>query len=395
MKNTLMPSERLSVVDSLRGFALLGIVLLHNLEHYNIYFKPEFIPSWLQSVDQGVWDTLFFFFGGKSYAIFSLLFGFSFFIQLRNAQKRGDSFKLRFAWRMVLLAMFAQLHAIFYNGDILLLYALVGLFLIPASYLKDKAVLWIAIILLLQPLEWIKFIYAICVPGYQPSPDMYEQYATISIGSTMNDGLWNLIKTNIVEGQLFSFLWQVENGRLLQATGLFYLGMLLGRKEYFVNTADSHIFWKKALKCAAIAFVPLYIINIWCVKLVDSNIMMIPFKIVLPSLMNFSMMAIYVSGFCLLWFKKKDGYRWQKITIPFGRMSLTNYITQSVIGVTLFYGFGFGVYKYTGASVSLVIGVMIFILLLYTSRYWLTSHKQGPLEYIWKKLTWIKLFSKI
>ena len=74
MDKTLQNSHRINVVDALRGFALLAIVLLHNLEHYNIYFIPEAQPEWLQTLDKGVWNTLFFLFAGKAYATFSLAF---------------------------------------------------------------------------------------------------------------------------------------------------------------------------------------------------------------------------------------------------------------------------------------------------------------------------------
>ena len=93
MDKTLQNSHRINVVDALRGFALLAIVLLHNLEHYNIYFIPEAQPEWLQTLDKGVWNTLFFLFAGKAYATFSLLFGFSFYIQYHNAEKRGIDFR--------------------------------------------------------------------------------------------------------------------------------------------------------------------------------------------------------------------------------------------------------------------------------------------------------------
>ena len=133
MNLVLKNKERLDVVDSLRGFALLAIVLIHNLEHYNIYYVPEFLPDWLVALDRGVWNTIFFLFSGKAYAVFSLLFGFSFYVQFRNAERRGIDFRKRFAWRMLLLVVISQFHALFYDGDILLLYAIVGLCLIPVS----------------------------------------------------------------------------------------------------------------------------------------------------------------------------------------------------------------------------------------------------------------------
>lgn len=92
MIHTIQKSERLNVVDALRGFALLAIVLLHNLEHYNIYFIPEFQPVWLQGLDKWMWDSFFFLFSGKAYATFSLLFGFSFYIQFYHAEQKGSIF---------------------------------------------------------------------------------------------------------------------------------------------------------------------------------------------------------------------------------------------------------------------------------------------------------------
>ena len=101
MTQTLKTSERLGVVDALRGFALLAIVLLHNLEHYNLFLVPENVPAWLQIIDKYAWDILFFLFAGKAYATFSLLFGFSFYIQFHNAEKRGIDFRGRFAWHIM------------------------------------------------------------------------------------------------------------------------------------------------------------------------------------------------------------------------------------------------------------------------------------------------------
>lgn len=102
-------------------------------------------------------------------------------------------------------------------------------------------------------------------------------------------------------------------------------------------------------------------------------------------------MTILVSAFTLLWFKRENGYKWQQIIIPYGRMSLTNYISQSIMGVCIYYGFGLGLYSSTGATATLFIGLLIFTIQLIFSRYWLTLHKQGPLEFLWRKGTWIKL----
>lgn len=384
----LKPSERLKVVDSLRGFALLAIVLLHNLEHYNLYFIPDFYPEWLQSIDKFFWDMIFFLFAGKAYATFSLLFGFSFYIQFSNARKKGIDFRGRFAWRMFLLFLFSQFHALFYNGDILLLYAVVGLVLIPVCKLSDKNVLVIAVFLLLQPYEWGRLLYTAFNPDYAIT-NRYVPYAILSGQVTSQGTFWGVLCSNIWTGQLYSNIWQVEAGRLFQTAGLFMLGMLLGRRRYFEKSDVSCRVWHRILKSGIVMFIPLYCLRIFVPDYIENSSGKIPYTIIIQSLSNFVFMAILISAFTLLWFKKESGYKWQNFIIPYGRMSLTNYITQSIIGVAIYYGYGLCLYRSTGAVATLLIGAAIFIFQLLFSRWWLSKHKQGPFEYLWRKATWI------
>lgn len=390
MTQTLKSTERLGVVDALRGFALLAIVLLHNLEHYNLFLPLEFaVPAWLQTIDKYAWDTIFFLFAGKAYATFSLLFGFSFYIQFHNAEKRGMDFRGRFAWRMCLLFLFAQLHALFYNGDILLLYSVVGFALIPVCKLKDKTVFWIALVLLLQPYEWGRLIYAMINPDYVPVTGRFIPFFQRAQEATANGSFLEVLRSNIGDGQLYSNIWQVENGRLFQTAALFMFGMLLGRRKLFMKSEESLNFWKKSLRYAIIAFIPLYCLRVFIPDLITNQSVLIPYKIAVPSYANFAFMLVLVSGFTLLWFRKEKGYSWQSLLIPYGRMSLTNYISQSVMGVTIYYGFGLSMYKYAGATGSLLIALMIFTVQLIFSRWWLARQKQGPLEFLWRKGTWI------
>lgn len=391
MDRPLQTTHRLDVVDALRGFALLAIVLLHNLEHYNIFCSPpEWQPEWLNATDQCVWDTLFFLFAGKAYATFSLLFGFSFYIQYHNAEKRGIDFRGRFAWRMFLLFLFSQFHALFYDGDILLLYAVVGLVLIPVCRLKDKTVLWIAVILLLQPFEWGRMLYALFDPDYVIDGNKFIPYAKLAEEATRNGSFLELLRSNIWNGQLYSNIWQVENGRLFQTAALFMFGMLLGRRQYFIKSDLSVHWWKRVLLLAVIFFIPLHLLRTFMPEYIANPSILTPYNIAIGSLTNFAFMSVLISAFTLLWFKM-NGYGWQRMIIPYGRMTLTNYIMQSIMGVCVYYGFGLGLYDSTGAVSTILIASVIFIIQLMFSRYWLSRHKQGPLEYLWRQGTWIKL----
>lgn len=388
-QNTELPGYRLEAVDALRGFALLAIVLLHNLEHYNIFYGSEPRAEWLQWLDAKITEITYFFFAGKAYATFSLLFGFSFFIQMRNARNRGTDFRARFAWRMLLLVGFSQLHALFYNGDILLLYAVCGLILIPASSWSNRTVLLVAAFLMLQPYCWGKIIYALMHPDYVDTNSAFVQFALSAEQVGRNGNLWQTLANNIWNGQLYSNFWQVEAGRLFQTPALFLFGMWLGRKAYFEKSDESRTFWKRALLAAALSCLPLHLLKTLVPPHISNITVQAYYGIAVPMLYNFAFMIFLVAAFMLAWFHAGNGYRGQRFIIPFGRMSLTNYIGQSIIGVVLYYHFGFNLWCKTGASETFLIGLAIFAILLLFSSRWLSAHRQGPLEYLWKKGTWL------
>ena len=93
-------SSRIEVVDALRGFAVMAILLVHNLEHFIFPVYPENSPGWLNVLDQGVLNSIFALFAGKAYAIFALLFGFTFYMQSNNQKKQGKDFGNRYLCRL-------------------------------------------------------------------------------------------------------------------------------------------------------------------------------------------------------------------------------------------------------------------------------------------------------
>lgn len=125
---------RVDVADVLRGLAVMGIIILHSIEHFNFYSFPDTAgqSAWLNFSDKAIWNGLFFMFGGKAYAIFALLFGFSFFIQDDNQRLRGNDFRLRFCWRLILLFLIGNINASFFTAEVLVLYSLVG-FILPLT----------------------------------------------------------------------------------------------------------------------------------------------------------------------------------------------------------------------------------------------------------------------
>jgi len=381
-------ATRLHVVDALRGFAIVTIMLLHNLEHFDFYYFPAHLPAWMLVLDRRIWACLFFLFSGKSYAIFALLFGLTFFIQSDNQEKIGRDFRLRFAWRLMLLLVFGFINSAFYEGDILSFYAVIGFFIIPVARLSNKTVFWIALILMLQPYEWINFIKGLQNPGIQmENPVSWSYFGRIGEYVTGN----SLVKTwigNLTNGKTGVIIWTWENGRVFQTLSLFMLGMLAGRKSLFVPSAESKRFWTKTLVIASVSFIPLFIVKNGLGNWISSEAIRRPLLTIESSWSNMSFMLVLVSGFVLL-FQTKSFHRMLNIFSSFGRMSLSNYIMQSIIGSVIYYGFGLALYRYTGATYCLLIGIALAVFQGYFSSWWMRNHKQGPLEIIWHKLTWI------
>lgn len=386
--HSLSKSPRIEVVDALRGFAIVSIMLLHNIEHFDFYFFPEYLPLWLKTLDGAIWKTLFFLFGGKSYAIFALLFGLTFFIQFNNQQKKGSDFSYRFLWRLLLLLAFGTINSMFYEGDILSIYAVIGIVLIPFRKLNSKIVLIAAIILMLQPFELGRIFYILTHPGYVLPVRLSDNYFA-HLGEYLTGGtFFDVVKGNLSNGKLAVLFWSWENGRYFQTASLFLMGMLLGRKGRFLSSDNNSIFWKRSLVISVALFIPLFIVKTTLHNYIENEALKGSLSLVITSWSNFSFMVVLVSLFTFL-FQMERAKKILNVFSPIGRMSLSNYVIQSMLGSFIYYGFGLGLYKYTGATFCLFIGLALAILQLFFSRWWMKHHKQGPLEYLWHKATWI------
>jgi uncharacterized protein len=384
-----MKNQRIELIDALRGFAILAIILLHNMEHFEFVFAPPQFPDWLKALDKNMMFAGYFLFGGKAYAIFALIFGFSFYIQNQNQIQKGQDFRLRFFWRMLLLLLFGFINTAFYQGDILTMYAILGLILIPVCNLSNKTVFIIATVFMLQPVEWFKYFYALLHPTFEFAPNLSNHYYS-QIGPYMqNGGFIDNVIGNITLGKTASLLWSWENGRFFQAPALFIYGMLLGRKGYFLNAPENLLFWKKTLKTAAIAFVPLYLFTIYLPDFETRTALSNSLLIIFNSWANIALMLVWTAGFIILFYTQKPNNILTKL-VNFGKMSLTTYIMQSIIGAILYYKYGFGLYQYTGPTICLFIGIASFLAQMAFNNWWLKTHKQGPLEKIWHQLTWFK-----
>ena len=380
---------RVEVADVLRGLAVMGIILLHSIEHFNFYSFPDTAgqSAWLAFTDKAVWDGLFFLLGGKAYAVFALLFGFSYFIQYDNQRMRGHDVRLRFCWRLILLFLIGNLNAMFFTAEVLVLYSLVGFILPLTCKMKDKWIFVLACILLIQPLPLYYTLRACFDPAFVtpalPTGDLWG--ATFEVQS--HGTFWETVRVNLWEGQLASLAWAWDNGRVFQTAALFLLGFLAGKRGLFLK--ENLKIWNKVLCGSLLAFFPLYGLGNMLPSFIDNPSIRTPLLLIISSLYKFAFMLLLVSAILFAYYRTRLQRRLAQI-VPYGRMSLTNYITQSIFGSLLFYNWGFGLHDDLGITASFLTGILLFILQFSFCRWWMAHHSHGPMEYLWKRATWLK-----
>ncbi len=387
MTTELKKHPRVDVADALRGFAVLAIILLHSIEHFNFYSFPstDGQSAWLNFTDKAIWDGLFFAFGGKAYAIFALLFGFSFFIQHDNQRLRGNDFRARFCWRLLILFVIGNINAAFFTGEILVLYALVGFVLVLTCRLSDRTVIALATICLLQPVAIYNIARTLIQPGFEPASLDWMQHWQAANDAQTNSDFWTTVKVNLWSGQLFSLGWAWDHGRIFQTAGLFMTGMLIGRRGLF---GKAHLaLWGRVLAIALVCFFPLYGISNMMGNFVTNTVVLSQLKIIIPSLSNLAFMAVLVSGIIFGFYCTRRFSAVLALLIPYGKLSMTNYVTQGIVGSAIFYHWG--LYARMGITASVLLGVAIFLVQYAFCRFWVGRHNHGPLEYIWKKATWL------
>ncbi|MFL6634859.1 MAG: DUF418 domain-containing protein [Massilia sp.] len=381
-------ASRLDLVDALRGFAIVSIMLLHNIEHFDLYFSPPGDPAWLKGLGQHIWDTMFAVFGGKSYAIFALLFGLTFHLQDDARARRGEDFRPRFAWRMLLLLGFGLVNSAFYQGDILAIYAVFGLVLIPVARLRTRTVFLLACFLSLQPLAWLDALAALdSAPGKLPDPASWAYFGRAE-DYLKHGSLLDVWIGNLTNGKHAVLLWSWEMGRVLQIPALFMFGMLAGRAGLFAISDRNRAIWRRVFVVALLLLGPLIFIHGHLEAWIPAEALRRPLDAICAPLLNLDIMLLLVTGFALL-FRRSAGARVLGALRWMGRMSLTSYMMQSIVGTTLYYGFGFGLYAVTGTVAAISIGIVLAVLQGAFSAWWLRRHKQGPLETVWHRLTWI------
>jgi len=376
---------RLEVVDSLRGFALMALFLIHMVEYFELY--------WYQPEPGLVHDVMFFLFGGKAYAIFALLFGVSFFIQMENQAKKGIDFRARFTWRLTLLLIIGYFHGLLYSGDILQILAVSGLLLLLVYQQSNKVILMLSLTFLLQIPLILHFIFTLIDSSTINSQPLHWSLMPESFDIYANGNFKQLIATNMFNGQFGKWMFFIESGRIYTVLGLFLLGFFVARQGYFLKIT-AH---KKQISTGFVIAILSALIWYLCSSFAQSFVQLFTltgmslwlFNTIVTSYLNLSLTFAGILLFCLL-YQLPVFTRFLKLLAPCGRMSLTLYVAQSLIGVPLFYGFAMGGFQSLGQVNSLLLGLVLWSVQMLFAHIWLKHYKYGPLEWGWRSLTYGK-----
>lgn len=366
-----LPNTRIDVADALRGIAVAGIILYHSVEHFDIFTKDPIVHT--LPCDEQVGSVLAWLLSGKMYGIFAMLFGLSFFIMNDNQQQKGRNFSGRFAWRMCLLFVFGLINVAFYDGDILMLYAVYGFLLIPISYLPSGAVWCIIALLAIQPVELFCLLTGTEI-DHTRLFDIYNK--TISLHETGT--FWENAVNNLRYGFELNFRFNIFSGRLTQLLCLFILGMQLGRHRFFYDEGRNLRIWHGILGASTLTVIVLSFVDFgdWALWLTP--------------IYNLFILTMITSAVVSAWYAFGRVRNTLRHLCFFGRMSLTNYLLQSIIGSFIFCGYGLACYRLVGTTYAVLIGLGMVVAQYAFCRFWFRNHPRGPLEGVWRYLTWIK-----
>jgi uncharacterized protein len=388
-------ARRLELLDALRGFALLGVLLV-NLRSFSLY---EFIsPSQRDALPTAAWDRVIalameLLVDAKSITLFTLLFGAGFAMQLnrRDATFGSRTHVMRLhARRMLVLLAIGLVHAyLFWWGDILRCYALLGLLLLAFTKLSPRtlAVLGIgtAVVLpmLLQP--WL--------PGLLPTQATRMQ-ASAAAWSAFVSGDWaTMLQGNLARDRHMRVaVWSLP---LLVLGGLL-IGMAIGRAGVLQESIVHRRFWIRMLRASVGTGVAAAVLLV----LRDHNGTGavaewlregagVPLARLLQEAAPLAQGLFYMSAFVLL-FRQAAWRHWLRRFAPMGRLALTNYIAQTLFGLGLFYGVGLGLGPQFGLVGVLLFGVAMFVLQALFSCWWLGRFRFGPAEWVWRSLAYGK-----
>jgi uncharacterized protein len=397
-------SERIQIVDILRGFALFGILFV-NMTIFSrpiqvLLFPVETSTPWY---DRAAEWLIHFLGEGKFYALFSMLFGLGLTLLMERVEARGGKFVPLYLRRLLVLLGFGLVHAfLIWVGDILILYALIGLLLILFRKAKPRTLLIWMVILLALPLlfvagatalvdfgrsipegtQQIEATFAETVANFEADlARAYTVYANGNFAEITAQRVYDYMSMGVSSYFVLGF----------NVLAMFLLGVYFGKQGIFRDLPAHRDLFRKLLAWGLILGLSgnaLYATMILSMSRIEPTWTLL-LATVVQGIGAPLLMLAYVSAFCLLALSPVWGKRIQ-VLAPVGQMALTNYLTQSIVCTLIFYGYGLGLFGQMGMATGIGLTLAIYLLQIPISHWWMKRFKYGPAEWLWRSLTYLK-----
>ena len=383
------PKRRIEVVDILRGFSVLGILIFNMLSFSGYLYRPL---DGMSSINRAVMLFVRFFVQAKFYTLFSFLFGWGMAIQMERAAQRGSRFVPLYVRRLLILLLIGLAHAILiWDGDILVSYAVLGLPLLLFRQRSDKVLLVAVVVCILIPV-------LLSTPG--PAASFREAYAeaTDSWRQQMLVGYQTNVHTqgsyleltvhrlrSIRSGYTGVIYWGTH------ILGMFLLGLYVGRRRILHDVSEHLPLFRRVMWWGLIVGVAC---NLVFVAATASPNLVPPDYYDLATrgartIGGPALCLFYISAIVLL-VQKRD---WRQRLSPLasvGRTALSNYLFQSIVCTLFFYGYGLGLYGRLGPAITLALTFILYRAQISLSNWWLSRYRFGPAEWLWRSLTYGK-----
>ncbi len=395
--NPIDPNKRVEILDVLRGFALLGIIF-NNILYFSGY---SFIPfSDLKQfpgfqLNQLLYNFLDIVVTAKFYTLFSILFAVGFYLQFSKYRDSSIDFLRTYRRRLFILLCIGLAHSLIWFGDILFLYAILGFILILFRNVKSKNLLKWSLLFLFLPvffdMAFLLFSQTNQIAGIvsqgSAAHSTYPDITAEVVINTFKDGTIIEIFFLNIHNLIWKWLSYIPSGRLMITLGIFLLGYYLSSIKFFEEKAKSTFLLVFSLIVGLLTTISAQVLggNPYLFPPTISNTL---YKALLTTGQIFICIFYITSIFKII--QSSMGKRILNYLKPFGRMALTNYIFQTIICTLIFYNFGFNLIGRIGLRYIVIIAVLVLLFQIVLSNFWLKYYRFGPLEWIWRSLTYKK-----
>jgi len=376
-----------------RGFALFGVLLV------NMYNFGAYSIIWTEPADEFAFSVMRFFFETKSWRLFSFLFGFGFALQLIRAEKRGAKFAQVYLRRMIILFVIGMGHALLYDGDILMLYAELGLVLVLFRKLPPKLLLILSVMLLaVFPIGRAATSFLQQTEIAAPIADAAEmeerrQTNVYSIGSMRDVMVANAYLAN-------PFARPLGPESSLAVFAMFLLGLYVGRRRIFhdipkhINLIRRVFWWGLSIGLVSMSIERILNATTGYAVFREQQATILPqlFGDILFVYGSTALSLGYAAAITLL----AQHVRGRRLLSPLGaagRLALTVYLSGSLMFTTLFYGYAFGNVFWLGPAAVTAYAILFFAILIVAAVWWANRFRFGPMEWLWRSLSYWRIES--